>query len=228
MENKKLKEELEYMIAISRMREERDIAMDRNKIIISILVTVILVGLTIPAIKVVATRNIEYFDEKPVIHAGESIPNDIHGDFVYAVPSSNSELDRLNNGTETPLIKEEIYMPTEEEIERGLDNIEVKLEEIKRLERRFDEIMDKYYGKEEMDKIRKGMNEESAFTSEGFFEGIPKLGENGKILLQYALELIDTKNLNNEEKEIIKSMIQGLVMNNDIQDKELEERILGL
>lgn len=172
-------------------------------------------------IVVAVTQIIKYnpFNGKPIIVAGEEIPEELIGEEVALMipPKTNTVPKNEVIGNITEEIN--VVVP-----DSNVDKeIELKIQKYKELEEDFDRIMYKYHGKEKIDKILVDMNNENSEIDYGF-------PESGKTLLYCVIEIFDTMNPTEEEKQVLREFSQMMVVGNSnkIDDEELIEKINDL
>lgn len=197
--------------------------MKRRIIFLSIISLVIL--LLIPIVVSAAKTLIMYNPKngKPVIVAGEEIPEELMGQEVSVMVPQ-----KVEPVSEEPIgnVTEEINVVSQKRsISNSEQEIEAQIEAYKDLEENFDEIMYKYHGTEKINQVHTAMNNENPATDVITSYTFP---ESGKTLLRYVVEIFDTMNPTEEEKQVLREFSQMMVSGNDINDEELENRINSL
>lgn len=232
--NDKLKYSIKSKIAISKFKEE-NIAIKQKFNFASKKVAVVACACLILTSGVVFAKDIEKiittiirynpFNGKPVIVVGEEVPEELIGKEVSLMipPKANT-------------VQEEVIENVTEEINVVSENsnsynspeaINTRIKEYEQLERDFESIMYKYYGEEKINQILTAMNNENPETDMITSYTFP---ESGKILLRCVVEIFDTMNPTEEEKQVLREFSQMMLSghSNKINDDELKERINNL
>lgn len=163
------------------------------------------------------------FNGKPVIVAGNEIPEELIGEEVSLMIPPKTNI----------VLENEVIGNVTEEINTVVPNsnvdkeIEAKLQAYQELEENFEKIMYKYHGKEKINKILDSMNNENPETDMITSYTFP---ESGKTLLRCVVEIFDTMSPTEEEKQVLREFSQMMVSGNSnkIDDEELKERINNL
>lgn len=163
------------------------------------------------------------FNGKPVIVAGNEIPEELIGEEVSLMIPPKTNI----------VLENEVIGNVTEEINTVVPNsnvdkeIEAKLQAYQELEENFEKIMYKYHGKEKINKILDSMNNENPETDMITSYTFP---ESGKTLLRCVVEIFDTMTPTEEEKQVLREFSQMMVSGNSnkIDDEELKERINNL
>lgn len=199
--------------------------MKKRIIILSVILLAIL--LIIPLVSTAAKNLIMYNPEngRPVIVVGEETPEELVGKEVsLMIPADNKPT--VEKDTTESLPEEEINVVSQKRnVAYSELEIKAQLDAYKEREKRFNEIMYKYHGTEKIDQVLNAMNAENGETDIITSYTFP---ESGKTLLRYVVEIFDTMNPLEEEKEVLREFSQALVQYNDINDDDLENRINNL
>lgn len=189
---------------------------------------------------VAVTKIIKYnpINGKPVIVVGENIPEElIEKEVSVMIPAeSKTKIDEEpignvieeNNVVITGNVVEEINVVSDNKNSyNSPEAIDTRIKEYEQLEKDFESIMYKYHGEEKINQILAEMNNENPETDMITSYTFP---ESGKTLLRCVVEIFDTMNPTEEEKQVLREFSQMMVEGNSnkIDDEELKERINNL
>lgn len=188
---------------------------------------------------VAVTKIIKYnpINGKPVIVVGESIPEELMGKEVSVMIPAESKpkieepignVIEENNIVITGNVAEEINVVSEDKNSyNSPEVIDTRIKEYEQLKRDFESIMYKYHGEEKINQILAEMNNENTETDMIKSYTFP---ESGKTLLRCVVEIFDTMNPTEDEKQVLREFSQMMVEGNSnkIDDEELKERINNL
>ena len=192
----------------------------KKRIIIIGIILIILMLIIIP-FTVTASKDLIKYDEngKPYIYGGEEVPEELKGKEGSIVVPRNVEETSINlqndDMDEAAAIRAQSEDIDYEELHSRVSKIEER-------NRKFDEILFKYYG-EEIEKIKSDMREEGIHAEYGDASDM-LFPPSGVKLLKHAVNIYNTTSIQ-EEKDIIKEFCQVTVSGNDIGDIELENII---
>ncbi len=195
----------------------------RKTIIISIVV--ILVLCIVPVI-VSASKNLIMYNPdngRPIVSYNQEVPEELIGKEVsIQIPANQQVVDETEPEED---IQEEVNVLSKKRNiqEDSEEEIQAQYAEHQNLVNSFKEILYKYHGKEKMDKLYSDLNANNTDVISNY-----EFPEAGRTLLQYVVDIFDTMNPTEAEKNILRQYSQDLVKINEINDEDLENRILNL
>ncbi len=197
--------------------------MEKRKVIIVSLV-IILVLCIIPIMAFANKTFIMYNPDngKPIVAYDQEVPEELVGKEVsIQIPATQSQV--IDEAEE--VIDEEVNVLSKERNiqEYSEQEIKAQYEEHQNLVNNFKQILYKYHGKEKMDKLYSDLNANNDVVISDY-----EFPEEGKTLLQYVIDVFDTMNPTEEEKDILREYSQNIVNFNEIDDKDLVNKILNL
>lgn len=198
--------------------------MEKRKVIIVSLV-IILVLCIIPIMTFANKTFIMYNSDngKPIVAYDQEVPEELVGKEVSVqIPATQPQ---VIDETEEVIDEEVNVLSKERDIQEYSEQaIKAQYEEHQNLVNNFQQILYKYHGKEKMDKLYSALNANNNDEIISDYE----FPEEGKILLQYVIDVFDTMNPTEEEKDILREYSQNIVNFNEIDDKDLVNKILNL
>ncbi len=197
--------------------------MEKRKVIIVSLV-IILVLCIIPIMAFANKTFIMYNPDngKPIVAYDQEVPEELVGKEVsIQIPATQSQV--IDEAEE--VIDEEVNVLSKERNiqEYSEQEIKAQYEEHQNLVNNFKQILYKYHGKEKMDKLYSDLNANNDVVISDY-----EFPKEGKTLLQYVIDVFDTMNPTEEEKDILREYSQNIVNFNEIDDKDLVNKILNL
>lgn len=207
--------------------------MRKKKIIITLLIIVLLLILIpLGAFGVFVTKNI-LIDGKEarIIYADEPMPDDIEAGTPIVLEIPNKSKDTIEE------LEKEKKQATTESLTAEIDseyNVNEIGEEIYEMagfkekeekEEKFLEVFKKYYGSAETEALFAEIRDET--NKRNSFEEPYKFPETAKKLLTAVIDIIDTKNLTDEEREALVCIVQSMDLTT-LDDKELVNHINNL
>lgn len=184
-------------------------------IVVSVLI--IIISITIMALK---NSTIEYSENgQPIIVTGEGVLEENEGENAPTVIPEDNENDNPEENSEGEIL-------TDENVELSTQKWIKMFGESDEMVKKFDEILYKYYDKERIDRILEDMDRESQVIDD--MTGVPKFPSGGRDLLMTVVDIVLNRNPIEEDAQILRDISRQIVSFYDIDDPELEEKIIGL
>ncbi len=184
-----------------------------------IIIGIIIIVLMLIPFTVKASKNLIKHDDngKPYIYGGEEVPEELkgkEGSIVVPLHPDNNEIE----------VQEEEELASGN-MEEAFAELDARIAKIEETDRKFDEILFKYYGRDEIEKIKERMRNEGIHGDYGDVNSIT-FSPSCKELLWNAVNIYNTTSIQ-EEKNVIKEFCQDMVNCNrrEIDDQKLIQAV---
>lgn len=194
--------------------------MSKRKILIIIIFIFVVIGIPIT---IFASKNLlQYNDDgKLIIFAGEEIPQEVEDGtpIVIAVPNTSQMTpDEFQQNEKEEFMKSHSDLQNivvkDKDLTSNLPKVEIQP---------FEEVLYKYYGKEEIENIYSEINKElnGNYTSEPSY-----LTKSQRKIFDICIEIINSNESTNDEKNILIKELKELV--DTVADQDIVEKINNL